>query len=421
LHHLHTVPTVEKEVDRCIECGYCEPVCPSRDITTTPRQRIVLRREMLRQPDDSPITRVLLEQYSYDAIETCAGDSSCEIACPVDINTGTLMKQFRHQMHTASEESVALRVAENWEFAESGARAALRANSIASSIPGGSTIAASALRAARAVFSKDLVPDWLPNIPSAAKSTVPQTTRYDAAAVYFHACVNRIFGDDKPSELTLPEAMVAVSSRAGMPLWIPEDLPGICCGTVWHSKGYDDGNRYMANLVVEKMWKWSGEGRLPVVCDASSCSLGLSREVLEYLTPENASHHAKLTIYDSIDWANDVLLPKLDIKHRVASAAVHPVCSVYQLGLAGKLQKLASALAEQAVTPIYGTCCGFAGDRGFLHPELTQSATAAEAAELSDTKYEHYLCSNRTCEIGMNLATYKDYRSIVFLLEELSR
>jgi ferredoxin len=49
LHHLHTTPTMENEIDRCIECGYCEPVCPSRNLTTTPRQRIVLRREMIRQ------------------------------------------------------------------------------------------------------------------------------------------------------------------------------------------------------------------------------------------------------------------------------------------------------------------------------------------------------------------------------------
>ncbi|MDQ1530829.1 MAG: D-lactate dehydrogenase, partial [Microbacteriaceae bacterium] len=39
---LKTSPTVEPEVDRCVECGYCEPVCPSRDLTTTPRERIVL-------------------------------------------------------------------------------------------------------------------------------------------------------------------------------------------------------------------------------------------------------------------------------------------------------------------------------------------------------------------------------------------
>lgn len=43
MRHLKSTPMVEPEIDRCVECGYCEPVCPSRDLTTTPRQRIVAR------------------------------------------------------------------------------------------------------------------------------------------------------------------------------------------------------------------------------------------------------------------------------------------------------------------------------------------------------------------------------------------
>jgi D-lactate dehydrogenase len=421
LHNLHTVPSVESEVDRCIECGYCEPVCPSRNFTTTPRQRIALRREMLRQPVDSPIARELLKQYEFEAIETCAGDGSCALACPVDIDTGALMKRFRTQQHTQTQESAGVYAAEHWAGAESLARAALRVNHIAATLPGGSFLAASALNAARTVISRDLVPTRLPNIPQAASPHLPATSRRNAAAVYFHACVNRIFGDDTSAGSSLADTLVAVSARAGLPLWIPEDLPGTCCGTVWHSKGYEDGNRIMANLTVEKMWKWSDSGRLPVVCDASSCTLGLTAEVVPYLSEENARRHEALTIYDSITWASEHLLPRLDITHRVASAAIHPVCSVHTLGLAKHLHSLAAALAETAVTPIHATCCGFAGDRGFLHPELTQSATAEEAAELSSQTHDAYVCSNRTCEIGLNLATGKPFRSIVFLLEELSR
>ena len=48
---------VEAEVDRCVECGYCEPVCPSKDLTTTPRQRIVLRREMAARASARATTR----------------------------------------------------------------------------------------------------------------------------------------------------------------------------------------------------------------------------------------------------------------------------------------------------------------------------------------------------------------------------
>jgi D-lactate dehydrogenase len=421
LRNLHTVPTVESEVDRCIECGYCEPVCPSRNLTTTPRQRIVLRREMLRQPIGSRVTAALLKEYEYEAIETCAGDGSCALACPLGINTGVLMKQFRRAEHTHNQEYVAKKIAENWATAEVGARTALMLNHTATSIYGGGLMAEGALKVARAVVSTDLMPGWLPNIPPASPH-VPQTLRDGAAAVYFHACVNRMFGDsNEPKEPSLAHAMVTVSARAGLPLWIPDDLAGTCCATVWHSKGYYDGNKFMANKIVERMWEWSQEAKLPIVCDASSCTFGITSEILSYLTLENLERHKQLKIIDSVGWAHDYLLPRLKVLKRVGSVAVHPVCSTHHLGLAEKLQALGEVLAEKAVTPIYATCCAFAGDRGFLHPELTHSATEEQVVELGDQQFDRYLCSNRTCEIGMNLATGKDYRSVIFLLEELTR
>jgi phenylpyruvate tautomerase PptA (4-oxalocrotonate tautomerase family) len=51
---------------------------------------------------------------------------------------------------------------------------------------------------------------------------------------------------------------------------IPLDVVGNCCATIWHSKGYNTGNILMANRVVESMWRWTKEGALPIVCDASS-------------------------------------------------------------------------------------------------------------------------------------------------------
>ena len=422
LRHLHTVPTVEQEVDRCIECGYCESVCPSRHITTTPRQRIVIRREMLRQPTGSIVTEALLKQYEYDAIETCAGDGSCALACPVGINTGMLMKRFRHEEHNTTQEYVAEKIAENWGAAEIGARAALTLNHIATSVYGGSLVAESAMKVARSVVSKDLMPGWLPVIPPAASPEVPATSRENAAAVYFHACVNRMFGSSEGTKgPRLADAMVAVSARAGMPLWIPDDLSGTCCATVWHSKGYADGNKYMANMIVEKMWKWSDGGKIPVVCDASSCTFGITSEIVSFLTLQNAERHKQLKLIDSVGWAYDHLLPKLKIERQVESAVIHTVCSIHHLGLVEKLQLLGEALAKKAVTPIYATCCAFAGDRGFLHPELTHSATSEEVNEIGDQQFEKYLCSNRTCELGMNLATGKEYQSVIFLLEELTR
>jgi D-lactate dehydrogenase len=177
----------------------------------------------------------------------------------------------------------------------------------------------------------------------------------------------------------------------------------------------------MANRIVERVGEWSDGGKIPVVCDASSCTFGITTEILSYLTLQNAERHKQLKLIDSVGWAYDHLLPKLKVERQVESAVIHPVCSIHHLGLVDKMQLLGEALAKKAVTPIYATCCAFAGDRGFLHPELTHSATSEEVHEIGDQQFEKYLCSNRTCELGMNLATGKDYQSIIFLLEELTR
>ncbi|WP_345154956.1 FAD-binding and (Fe-S)-binding domain-containing protein [Nonomuraea rubra] len=84
LRDLKHVVTVEPEVDRCVECGYCEPVCPSRDLTTTPRQRIVLRRELAAAvaAGDRALARELEAEYGYDAVDTCAVDGMCATRLP---------------------------------------------------------------------------------------------------------------------------------------------------------------------------------------------------------------------------------------------------------------------------------------------------------------------------------------------------
>ncbi len=104
LKNLKSAPQIEPEANQCIECGFCEPICPSRDLTTTPRQRIALRREMARQPAGSPVLEALLEEYDYDALQTCAADGTCGLHCPVGIDTGKLVKRLRAAQHTEAAE-----------------------------------------------------------------------------------------------------------------------------------------------------------------------------------------------------------------------------------------------------------------------------------------------------------------------------
>ena len=276
--------------------------------------------------------------------------------------------------------------------------------------------------AARAVISNDLIPSVPGPMPRAALRELPATTRYGAAAVYFPACINRIFGRDPghPTHPSLPQALTELSARAHRPLWIPTDTAGLCCSTPWSSKGYIDGHKWMAAAICDAMWRWTDHGALPVVIDAASCTNGLLDDVKNYLDDVRRARLDQITILDSIAWCHD-LLPALKISRRVKTVAVHPTCSTNHLGLTSMLEAIAGQLGENVLVPIGTTCCGTAGDRGLLHPELVVSATRDERAALDEQPADRYVSANRTCEMGMRQATGKPYESFVFLAEELTR
>ena len=160
--------------------------------------------------------------------------------------------------------------------------------------------------------------------------------------------------------------------------------------------------------------------------DASSCALGLREEIAPSLTERERERFEQIEIIDSIEWAHDRLLSRLNVARKLARMAVHPTCATGQLGLAAKLAAIAGALAEDVLVPAATTCCGMAGDRGLLHPELPASALRDTAAELAqrDGDGEHvdaHVCSNRTCEIALQQVTGAPYASFVLALERLTR
>ena len=428
LRALKPTPTVEPEVDKCIECGFCEVKCPSRDLTATPRQRIVLRREMTRLINEhapADWLDALNAEFPYTVLDTCAVDGLCATACPVGIDTGQLTKRFRRLRHSAEANRRARNIAENFAATESALRAALRAGHAVQSVFGPGAMKA-ITRAMRAITSNGL-PDWSPDVPRPAKS-LPSTNRSGAQAVYFPSCISRVMGAiaDESGDLSLPEALLTIATRAGIPLFIPQDVAGTCCGVPFSSKGFDQAHDIAANAAVERLWRWSGEGRLPVVVDTSPCTYGLLT-CRASLTPENQEKFDALGIFDVVAFVHDRLLPNLTVRRKQQTVALHPVCSVVKMGLTPKLEAVARACSDSVLVPQSAGCCGFAGDRGFLIPELTESATRLEAAEIAAAKLDpaaagsDYFSSSRTCEIGMTRATGRLCRSFIFLVERATR
>ncbi|MGO1383355.1 MAG: FAD-binding and (Fe-S)-binding domain-containing protein [Arachnia sp.] len=421
LRDLKPATLVDPHVDRCVECGYCEPVCPSKDLTTTPRQRIALMRDMALL---DPAQRAELEKdYDYGAIDTCAVDSLCSIACPVDIDTGVFMKSLRKERWSPTAQKVGETLAKHWGPVIDGLRLGMH---VADKMP---TVALTGLtRAARVPLSKDLIPlvgDDLPSVGADRKHMRTQdcvTTGDDAEVAFFPSCLSEIFGAAEPGSHGAAGSFLKLCGIAGARVRIVDGVEKLCCTTVWSSKGLTDGRNLMARRTAEAVLTATDQGRIPVVSDASSCSHGL-HEIAGYLRQAGddalAERFEAVAVVDSTRYTAEHLLERLHPARKLGSIVLHPTCTDRHAGNVPALTLLAQACADEVVIPVDAGCCGFAGDRGMLHPELTASATRAEAAEVTSGTYDAHLSSNRTCEMGMSRATGETYRHVLETLSEV--
>lgn len=435
LKNLKPIPVVEDEVNQCIECGWCEPRCPSQGLTLTPRQRIVVRREITRLQSETGVVenalrKELVEQYNYHGLETCATDGMCATACPVGINTGDLVKLLREEQHSDGAQGVAVRIADHFAATEAALKLGVRAGKAISHLGGAPAIRAVTKAASNLIGER--LPLWNEHLGGPA--AIPPTSRTNAEAVYFPACVSRIMGhadgQRAKQERGLVETFVTIAERAGVKLWIPNDCTKFCCGTPFSSKGFSKANAMMLETTLNAFWDWSEGGRLPIVVDASSCSYKF-RFCADEVPSGLQERYKAMKILDSIEYTHDVLLSKLQKQSRIKPvdelAVLHPVCSVVKMGIDSALQSVAAACAREAVVPINAGCCAFAGDRGMIAPELTQNATLLEAQEVKTLKSSSnharmgLYSSNPMCEAGMTTAVGEQYVSYLYLVERATR
>jgi D-lactate dehydrogenase len=408
LKHLKIVPKVESEVDRCVECGYCEPVCPSRDLTTTPRQRIVLRREIAaaEAAGNTDLVRKLRSDYEYDAVDTCAVDGMCATACPVAINTGDLVKRLRSERTGPATQAAWRAAATRWDTTT---RVMARGLSVAAKLP--PALPEGTVRVARAALGSERVPQWRRDLP--AGGTVRRAAAVDNPdAVYLPSCLGTLFAPAQGGS-GVTAAVYRLAERAGVRLRVPGPVAGLCCGTPWSSKGLGDGYAAMRERVLPVLMEATRGGELPVVSDAASCTEGYERLI--------AAGGETIRVIDAVEYTATELLPRLTVTHKLASLVLHPTCSSDRLGLGDAMSRLGTAIADEVTVPNGWQCCGFAGDRGLLHPELSASATREEAATVRERRFDGYASVNRTCELGMSRATGTTYRHLLELVEAATR
>jgi D-lactate dehydrogenase len=409
VRNLKPLPQCDELVDKCIECGFCEPKCPSRGLTLSPRQRIAGWREIARLDragvDGAPAA-ALRSLYDYHGIDTCAACGLCATACPVGIETGLLIKALRGKRAGAVAQRVASGIAGHYGAVTAGVRAGLAAADMLHGLIGARAMQRSLGGMRR--LSGGRLPKWSPALPRPAR-IAPTPPSGDTAAqriVYFPSCAARTMaaqrGDDAEA---LPTVAARLFRKAGYEVACPADLDALCCGQPFESKGlFAVADRKAAELEAA-LRRASHDGRHRIVFDTSPCSYRMRRYC-----------GARLPVSDGIEFIHDAVLPRVALAPVDEPVLVHPVCSVRKMGTADKLAAIAGRCSAEVVAVDEVLCCGFAGDKGFNRPELNEHALRhlREAIPAGCTRG---YSSSRTCEIGLSERAGFPYRSIIHLVD----
>jgi len=412
LENFKPMPITDDIINKCIECGFCEINCPSKNLTLTPRQRIVVQREIARLKltgEDNERLRRLEEDYVYFGDETCATDGLCQTSCPVGINTGEYTKHERARKMGDNGKSIGRLISKNFSCVSTMAKLGLSTASLAHSILG-TTVMTGITKGLRSL-SGNHIPEWNPSLVRAGTTPDPSKSKPGIAGrkvVYFPSCVSRMMGGpavgDK-DQRQLSEAMIHLMEKAGYEIIFPAEMDKLCCGMPFESKGLFETADNMSNELEKALVACSNNGEYPIVCDTSPCIYRMRKMMSK-----------KLKMYEPLEFIHDYLIDKLNFTKQPETIAVHVTCSSTKLGLKEKFKTVAEACAKTVVMPAKVRCCGFAGDKGFEVPELNESALAELKDCLPDDCSAGY-SNSRTCEMGLSHRSGISYQSIVYLVD----
>ena len=412
INNLKPLPLTNPVVDKCIECGFCEVNCLTCGFTLSSRQRIIVRREIsrLKQTGENPVyMRKLLKQYRYQGEQTCAGDGLCSLSCPMGINIGDLTHILRNGQFPESSfgYKIGAYTARHLSFIKKNLRIVLRLAGITHRILGTRLMSA----ITRGLHNVIKIPLWTPAMPKPVKQPgkklLSRNTDESPAVVYFPSCINQTMGLHRHSieKTPLVEKTIDLLQKAGYRVVFPEGMENLCCGTIWESKGMEElADRKIMEL-ESALWRASGKGAYPVLCDQSPCLYQIRNNI------------KKLKVYEPVEFIYTFLRDRLEFHPVKEPVSIHITCSMRNMGLDDMFLKLTKLCAEQVLVPEEVGCCGFAGDKGFTHPEVNTYALRKLKPQIENNNIKMGYCNSRTCEIGLTSNSGIIYQSVVYLVD----
>ena len=392
----------------CMECGFCEKHCPSRNLTLTPRQRIALLRETKRLENEGNFTLAseLRKGYEYFGVDTCAACSMCKGLCPLSIDTAQIALSMRRIDPPAPE--LAKKIYDNFSTTLQMCRAGVSLEGIA-----GSIITQKAI--SKITEGLHGVTGVTPYVPK----TTPKANRYKLKnrikptnfekVVYFSTCANRAFKPNQgyDDDRSLQQVVESLCNKAHIDIIYPKHIENLCCGLSFEN--YDDVHERAVKDLHDALMKASQNGKYPIVIDHSACFNHAFK------------HMPDLEINDISEFLCKYVVPHLDIEKCDERVIVHKQCKIKSLNKSQSIEDLARLCTDHVFNIKSFACDGFAGQKGFFTPELNKSATKDLAGEIAEYGATLGVSSSSTCEIGLGESGGIPFVGVAFLLDRCSK
>lgn len=412
IRNFKPLPLTNPHVDKCIECGFCEVNCLTCGFTLSSRQRIVMQREITRlkaSGEDLQRLQQLQKQYKYPGNTTCAGDGLCSMSCPMGINTGDLTHDLRQAALPPG--SIGYKTgnfaANHFAGIKNSLRPVLTLANAAHTVLG-----TPAMNAVAKGLHKIGMPLWTPAMPKSYRINKAILQKSNPSSVnkvvYFPSCINQAMGIAKktPVKTPLVNKMSSLLQKAGYDIIFPENMDKLCCGTIWESKGMMDIADCKSKELENALWVASEQGKYPVLCDQSPCLYRMRQTI------------TNIRLYEPVEFIHAFLLDKLDFTQTEEPVTVHITCSMQKMGLDNLILSLAKKCSNRVMIPEEVGCCGFAGDKGFTHPEVNAYALRKLRKQIKNTGIKVGYSNSRTCEIGLTTNSGIPYVSIIYLVDK---
>ena len=392
----------------CMECGFCEKNCPSRNLTLTPRQRIALLRETKRLENEGnfAVANELKKGYEYFGVETCAACSMCKGLCPLSIDTAQIALSMRRIDPPAP--GLAKKIYDNFSSTLEMCRAGVSLEGIA-----GAIITQKAI--SKITEGLHGVTGVTPYVPK----TTPKANRYKLKnrikptnfekVVYFSTCANRAFKPNQgyDDDRSLQQVVESLCNKAHIDIIYPQHIENLCCGLSFEN--YDDVHERAVKDLHDALMKASQNGKYPIVIDHSACFNHAFK------------HMPDLEINDISEFLCKYVVPHLDIEKCDERVIVHKQCKIKSLNKSQYIEDLARLCTDHVFNIKSFACDGFAGQKGFFTPELNKSATKDLASEIAEYGATLGVSSSSTCEIGLGESGGIPFVGVAFLLDRCSK